>query len=64
MGFVQSKAEEDIWMRENDGAYEYIASYVDDLCIFARNPKEITDMLVDRSVQVKRNRTHQLSSRM
>jgi Reverse transcriptase (RNA-dependent DNA polymerase) len=45
MGFVQSKAESDIWMQENDGLYEYIAVYVDDLLIAARNPGEITWML-------------------
>jgi Reverse transcriptase (RNA-dependent DNA polymerase) len=42
MGFVQSKAESDIWMRENNGLYEYIAVYVDDLLIAARDPGEIT----------------------
>jgi len=48
MGFVPSKAEEDIWMRENNGVYEYIASYVDDLCVVAKDPKEITDDLVSK----------------
>ena len=48
MGFVQSKAEADIWMRENDGLYEYIAVYVDDLLIAARNPKEIVQTLQER----------------
>jgi Reverse transcriptase (RNA-dependent DNA polymerase) len=42
MGFVQSKAEYDIWMLENDGLYEYIAVYIDDLLIAARYPREIT----------------------
>ncbi len=32
-------------MRENHGVYEYIAVYVDDLAICARDPKEITDAL-------------------
>jgi Reverse transcriptase (RNA-dependent DNA polymerase) len=41
MGFIQSKAETDIWMRENNGLYEYIAVYVDDLLIAARDPGEI-----------------------
>ncbi|MFA9289401.1 MAG: reverse transcriptase domain-containing protein, partial [Weeksellaceae bacterium] len=45
MGFVQSKAESDIWMRENDGLYEYIAVYVDDLLIAARKPEEIISKL-------------------
>jgi Reverse transcriptase (RNA-dependent DNA polymerase) len=42
MGFLQSIAESDNWMRENDGLYEYIAVYVDDLLIAARDPREIT----------------------
>jgi Reverse transcriptase (RNA-dependent DNA polymerase) len=45
MGFTQSKAESDIWMREKDGLYEYIAVYVDDLLIAARDPGEITKTL-------------------
>jgi hypothetical protein len=32
------KAEADIWMRENDSVYEYVAVYVDDLLIAARDP--------------------------
>jgi hypothetical protein len=45
MGFIQSKPEMDIWMRENNGLYEYIAVYVDDLLIAARDPGEITRTL-------------------
>jgi Reverse transcriptase (RNA-dependent DNA polymerase) len=41
MGFTPSKAELDIWMRENKGLYEYIAMYVDGLLIAARDPKSI-----------------------
>ena len=48
MGFQPSKAEDDIWMRRNGNVYEYIASYVDDLCIVAKNPKEITDLLENK----------------
>jgi hypothetical protein len=37
MGFIPSKTEADIWMRENNSLYEYIAVYVyvlvDDLLI-------------------------------
>jgi hypothetical protein len=32
-------------MRENDGLYEYIAVYVDDLLIATRDPGEITRVL-------------------
>ena len=45
MGFVPSKAEDDIWMRRNGDVWEYVATYVDDLCIAAKNPQEIIDVL-------------------
>jgi Reverse transcriptase (RNA-dependent DNA polymerase) len=45
IGFTQWKAEADIWMRENEGLYECIAVYVDDLLIAARNPNEIVNVL-------------------
>jgi hypothetical protein len=45
MGFIQSKDETGIWMRENNGLYEYIAAYVDDLLIASRDPGEITRTL-------------------
>ena len=45
MGFTPSKAEADIWMRESDNLYEYIAVYVDDLLIAARNPEAIIKTL-------------------
>jgi Reverse transcriptase (RNA-dependent DNA polymerase) len=45
IGFDQCKAEADIWMRKNDGLYEYIAVYIDDLLIAARNPNEIVKVL-------------------
>jgi Reverse transcriptase (RNA-dependent DNA polymerase) len=48
MGFIPSKAKADIWMRENNGLYEYIAVYVNDLLIAARNPKEIDQTLEEQ----------------
>jgi Reverse transcriptase (RNA-dependent DNA polymerase) len=45
MGIAKSKAESNIWMRENDGLYEYIAVYVDDLLIAVRDPGDITRVL-------------------
>ena len=42
-GFHPSKAEDDIWMRQNGDVYEYIACYVDDLCICAKDPNEIVE---------------------
>ena len=48
MGFSPCREEPDIWMREKDSLYEYIAVYIDDLAIAARDSKEITDTLMDR----------------
>jgi hypothetical protein len=50
MGFVPSKADPDVWMREakkpsGELVYEYIAVYVDDLCIAAIDPDEILGQL-------------------
>jgi Reverse transcriptase (RNA-dependent DNA polymerase) len=32
IGFATCKTKAYIWIQENDGLYEYIAVYVDDLC--------------------------------
>ena len=48
MGFRTSKADSDIWMRRNKDVYEYIAVYVDDLCIVAIEPKVIIDLLMEK----------------
>jgi hypothetical protein len=48
MGFTPSKAESDIWMRENKGLYEYIVVYIDDLLIAARDPKSIVQSLQEK----------------
>ena len=45
MGFTPCKMEPEIWMRRNGDIYEYIAIYVDDLAIAAKNPQEIIDHL-------------------
>ena len=46
MGFTPSKADPSIWMRENKKkCYEYIATYVDDLCIAAQDPGKIIQPL-------------------
>ena len=43
MGFQQSKADPDIWMKPTDNgqAYEYIAVCVDDLCVASKVPGKI-----------------------
>lgn len=37
INFKQSKADMDIWMRKNDDVWEYIAVYVDDLIVIAKD---------------------------
>ena len=48
MGFESCKAEPDIWMRKNGNLYEYIAVYVDDLAIAAKEPQSITNILSEK----------------
>jgi hypothetical protein len=48
MGFFTSKADSDIWMRKNEKVYEYIAIYLDDLCIVAIDPKKIIYLLTEK----------------
>ena len=47
MGFMPSKVDPCTWMRENQilKCYEYVATYVDDLCIAAHNPGKIIQAL-------------------
>jgi hypothetical protein len=45
LGFQQCKSEADIWLRLNGDTYEYIAVYVDDLLIAAKDPLAITKCL-------------------
>jgi hypothetical protein len=44
-GFLPCKAEPDIWMRLNGNLYEYVATYVNDLCLGMLDPKSFTDTL-------------------
>jgi hypothetical protein len=48
MGFFPCKAEPDIWMRRVDDHYEYIATYVDDLAVSSKDPKAITNTLMNK----------------
>jgi hypothetical protein len=48
MGYTPNKAEADIWSRKNGGLYEYIAVYVDDLFIAARDPSSIVQSLQEK----------------
>jgi len=48
LGFEPSRAEPNIWMRRIDDHYEYVAVYVDNLAIASKDPKSITDALMNR----------------
>jgi hypothetical protein len=39
MGFATSKADPDIWMKDNGHCYEYVCCYVDDLIAIMAEPK-------------------------
>src|SRR5210317_361515 len=41
MGVRPSKADVDLWMKPQEDHYEYIATYVDDIMVFSRNPMPI-----------------------
>jgi len=43
MKFKPSKADMDLWMREKEGEYEYIAVYVDDLIVASRDPMSVIE---------------------
>jgi hypothetical protein len=48
LGFTASKADSDVWMRENRGIYEYIAVYVDDIAVAAHDPEGIIHQLKEK----------------
>ena len=45
LGFKPSKADPDLWMRKMDDHYEYIATFVDDVTIFSKDPYKILNTL-------------------
>ena len=45
MGFAPSKADECLWMRSQGDHWEYVATYVDDILAFSRNPGPIIQQL-------------------
>ena len=48
MGFLPSKAEPNIWMRDAGDHCKYIACYVDDLLIASKSPQAIIDRLLGK----------------
>ena len=45
IGFWPSRADNEVWMREFNGHYEYVCLYVDDLAVMAEEPTDIYQML-------------------
>jgi hypothetical protein len=52
-GYSPCRAEPDIWMKEVDGHYEYIAVYVDDLLFAMKDPETFTKVLSDTAGRYK-----------
>jgi Reverse transcriptase (RNA-dependent DNA polymerase) len=53
MGFTPSKADPDIWMRDNGDCYEYVCSYVDDLTAIIKDPQAFFNKLEKRGFGLK-----------
>ena len=53
LGFFPSKAEPEIFMRENDGLYEYVATYVDNLCLVMKEPEAFLTLLQSKPYNFK-----------
>jgi hypothetical protein len=45
IGFWPSRADNEVWLREHNGHYEYVCIYVDDLAVMAEDPAAIYEML-------------------
>jgi Reverse transcriptase (RNA-dependent DNA polymerase) len=45
LGYLPSKADADLWMKKVDGHWEYIATYVDDILSFSKNPMAVIKSL-------------------
>ena len=48
IGWRPCKAKSDVWMKRNSDLWEYMAVYVDDLCIAAKDAESITKILVEK----------------
>ena len=54
MGFFPCPMDPDVWMRDMGNYYEYIGTYVDDLCIASKDPERILGLLTsDCKFQLK-----------
>lgn len=53
LGFTLSKTEPQIWRKEVNGKYEYVATYVDDLLLAMNDPKSFIDLLTSPKYNLK-----------
>ena len=52
LGFVPSHVDSDLWIKDCDTHYEYIAKWVDDLLIASNNPKHII-LEIEKTYELK-----------
>ena len=45
MNFTPCQADHDLWMRNKGSHWEYIATYVDDLLVFSKDPMQIINTI-------------------
>ena len=45
LGFVPSRADPDLWLKETEYDYDYIATHVDDLIVVSKNPQEYISII-------------------
>lgn len=62
MGFKPSRVDPDLWMKETDSGehYEYIATYVDDIIIVAKDPQTYMNQLIKKIFSSERREVTQL----
>ena len=45
MGYTPSKADPNLWIKDCGGHYEYLATYVDDILVFGKRPRQTIEIL-------------------
>ena len=54
--------EDDIWYRDAGDCYEYVATYVDDLCIVAKDPEDLLTKLQGKPFSFKLKGSHPIEN--
>ena len=45
MGFTPSRADPDLWLKESENGFDFIASHVDDIIVASKNPQEFISQI-------------------